>query len=158
MRVHYSRGATHGERQWQKDHWKGKDAKRKQEHTIKTPLKSDGSTMPKIVNPRPKQDGQENVALSKSYERKGRYSENHTQTVQLFNVNKDECMSTFQKKKESAKDHAMKHCEQTSGSTGTTGDPTGRKATSSSSTQWRESAKWHEPHPGEWHDQHWWEE
>ena len=32
------------------------------------------------------------------------------------------------------------------------------QAASSSSTQWWESAKWHEPHQGEWHDQHWWEE
>lgn len=36
-------------------------------------------------------------------------------------------MSTFQRKKESAKDLSMKYCEQTLSGTATTGDPTGRR-------------------------------
>ena len=43
-------------------------------------------------------------------------------------------MSTFQRRKESAKDHPVSHCEQTLSGTATTGDPT------SSSSSWWESA------------------
>ena len=61
--------------------------------------------------------------------------------------------------KEGAKDHSMKHCEQTLSGTAT---PGGRchwsQASSSSSTQWRESAKWHDENHGKWHGQHWWDE
>ena len=49
------------------------------------------------------------------------------------------------KEEESAKDHSMKHCEQTLSGTATTGDPTGRRQHPHLQQNGGSQEKWHEP-------------